>query len=566
MGNSTLMPKSFCRVLVFVLKIHWLIKVMHFRRRFFPRSVVSTLDDASLLDRSTWHRTPVLKGVRLVNSYENTSVGLDGALPGPVLFGISTDGILVSGITEEFLKIASVFFKYGYKIYLDLGYDVRADKGDFFRPYANEAELLPDWVSLARIDGLATVSGYKQSLVKEILELLPEGDLIEMEKHLGSDLPSRIAASIVSTWRRLGVSTVIVENGTLPENVIFTRALYLAIEQYGDERRMEPYVLWRDHDVMWFSESSRYGNPPFNGIPKPPASRYIRYATITGAAREQLVRWAPHLDVAVVPNCFHFAETKVDDSNCGFRSHYRIPRNALLIARCTRVVPQKRIDRDLYLLHALRRMIQSAAYSLPIYLFITGCIDENKDETRRLTGIARELGIEDSIVYGNGLLPCIGPRSSIHDSGRRQYSISDLLAHCDLSSFLTSYDYEGFGNPPAEACAHMRPFISSTYELYDEVYGSKGFKSLLLPTSKGSDGMPGPSYARDVLNLLFDEDRRQQWAQFNFRLGKIYFSMESLERRLRQYLPGALESRQRYPVVAGGPHSTDIESASGRFA
>ena len=64
--------------------------------------------------------------------------------------------------------------------------------------------------------------------------------------------------------------------------------------------------------------------------------------------------WAPHLrEISVLPNTFRHRRAEVDRGNAGFRADHGIPENAPLIARYTRIVPPKRIDRDLHLLAAL---------------------------------------------------------------------------------------------------------------------------------------------------------------------------------------------------------------------
>ena len=65
-----------------------------------------------------------------------------------------------------------------------------------------------------------------------------------------------LAERILLQWEQLRICTVIVENGTLPENIIYTRALYLAIEQYGHRHQLGNFVIWRDHDLMWNSEKT----------------------------------------------------------------------------------------------------------------------------------------------------------------------------------------------------------------------------------------------------------------------------------------------------------------------
>ncbi|MEW7001142.1 hypothetical protein M5585_16940 [Serratia ureilytica] len=64
----------------------------------------------------------------------------------------------------------------------------------------------------------------------------------------------QLADRLIAQWEALAISHVVVENGTLPENIIYTKALYLAIEDYGRRYRLTRFVIWRDHDLMWNSE------------------------------------------------------------------------------------------------------------------------------------------------------------------------------------------------------------------------------------------------------------------------------------------------------------------------
>jgi len=76
----------------------------------------------------------------------------------PVLWGVSFDATPLSGVVVEFVKIAKIFHSRGYRVHLDLGYDIKADKNSFFRPYTDEAALLPAWVHLDRVEGIDTVA------------------------------------------------------------------------------------------------------------------------------------------------------------------------------------------------------------------------------------------------------------------------------------------------------------------------------------------------------------------------------------------------------------------------
>jgi hypothetical protein len=52
----------------------------------------------------------------------------------------------------------------------------------------------------------------------------------------------QLAKRIVALWGKLGISNVVVENGTLPESIIYTKALYLTIEHYGQRHALERFM------------------------------------------------------------------------------------------------------------------------------------------------------------------------------------------------------------------------------------------------------------------------------------------------------------------------------------
>lgn len=68
----------------------------------------------------------------------------------------------------------------------------------------------------------------------------------------------------------------------MPENIIYTKALYKSIEKYGLQKNLACFVLWRDHDLMWNSEtlSKKYGQEPWYYAIKSIKSKYIKYVTL----------------------------------------------------------------------------------------------------------------------------------------------------------------------------------------------------------------------------------------------------------------------------------------------
>jgi hypothetical protein len=224
------------------------------------------------------------------------------------LWGVSFDATPISGVVVEFVKTAEAFARRGHDVVLDLGYDIKSDKGPFFRPYRDEDALLPDWVRLGRVEGVDRIEGYDREFVAEVLRSVVGRN---GGAHLLPDvrrIAGELAALIVAAWQRHDVAFVLVENGTLPENVMYTMALQQAIEEYGRRRRLGRFVLWRDHDLMWQSEpgTGKYGTYPYPATPRPLNSPHVQYLALHEEARRRTVEWAPHITaIDVLPNTFH---------------------------------------------------------------------------------------------------------------------------------------------------------------------------------------------------------------------------------------------------------------------
>ncbi len=457
-----------------------------------------------------------------------------------VLWGISFDATPISGLVVEFVKTARLFREQGYRVHLDLGYDVKADKNAFFRPYQDEGSLLPGWVRLDRIDGIDEIPGYDQQLVSAVLrEYIQEG----AGEHL---LPRMDAAAemigerIVETWERLDVSFVMVENGTLPENIVYTRALYSAIERYGRRHRLGRYVLWRDHDLMWQSEPGikKYGDFPYPRTVAPVNSPHIHYIALHEEARDKTLEWVPGLEnIDVLPNTFTHTPAVADRRNSAFRRDHGIPEDAPLIARCTRIIPQKRIDREIHLVAAL-------ADRADVHLFVAGDTAESPDEHAELLHLAESLGVRDRVVFGGWLAP---HEADIGSASGSCYSVRDLLAHADLVSFLTSYDYESYGNPIGEAIASRVPYLTTRYQLYDTVYGDKGFRAPVMELTTGD--LPTQSFVDSVAELILDERKREEMADYNHRLGKRHFGADRAGELLAELFLTPMGERTRMSVV-----------------
>ena len=183
---------------------------------------------------------------------------------------VSFDAVAVSGITVEAMKIAKKLQDRGFRSYLDLGYDIKIDKGNFNKPYDVEPAIYRDVFTLVRIDDITSIPHYSLDFIEYAHSALisQKSPISDDEKAVllqTIDQTARLLAQrIVALWQQLGISNLVVENGTLPENIIYTKALYLAIEKYGQQQDLGNFVIWRDHELMWNSERTvlKYGSAP----------------------------------------------------------------------------------------------------------------------------------------------------------------------------------------------------------------------------------------------------------------------------------------------------------------
>ncbi len=447
------------------------------------------------------------------------------------VLGISFDGLAISGIVNEFLHVATIFKSDGYHVFLDLGGDIipRGDGGPSDR-------FVPQWSRCIRCAGALLPEGYDPALIEEAKQSVIRGSPVAAVDRYTS-VYRGLAAGIVASMEHHAVRVLVVENGTLPDNPLFTEALYLAIDDYGERHSLDRYVLWRDHDLMWSTEPHVYGSFPYAGVRRPTPNKHIHYCVATEWMQKRFEAWARDIPCHVIPNRFHVSKDPDIASlrHPTLRQTYGIPDDALLIARCTRVIPQKTIERDLRLIQILQQRLVEVGDHRRIYLFVTGPTNEDPAEFRRLRELEAALSIDGQVIWGNGLLP-FNSMLGASIGGADRFSVRDLLAEADLSSFLTSYDYEGFGNPPGEAMAFGLPFMVTSYELYDEVYGRRGAVAPVLSIKRDSrpeEPIPD-SFVSWVMRALTDREYRERAVARNHAICKRFFSLNALAEQIHE--------------------------------
>ncbi|NWA24978.1 glycosyltransferase [Pseudomonas gingeri] len=437
---------------------------------------------------------------------------------------ISFDAVAVSGITVEALKMAKRLEQNSIMPYLDLGYDIKVDKGNFNKPYGEEESIYQGVFTLVRIDGIDSVPHYNMGFIEHSHNVLINRKTTvsaeEQERLLSAidESAQALAQRALQLWERLNIRYVIVENGTLPENIIYTQALYLAIEAYGKKHGLGKFVIWRDHDLMWSSEKTvmKYGPEPYPHAIKPAKSKYITYVTLNNHLKHKLEEWCDHeVEVQVRKNTYDFSG---QGTYLNIKESLDIRDSDVLIARTTRIIPQKRQDRDIQLVHRLNQLFAQNGSRRKVYLAIAGDPDEHPAYFAQLNKLIRELEVEPFIKFIGSLSHDVMP------SKEKSTTIEDLYYSCDLVSFLTSWGYDSYGNPVGEAISSQRCYITTRYEYYQEVYGQYGFEAPVMPISEEQDGLPDDAFINDVYQLLNNKALMAEVARKNFSIGQQVLS------------------------------------------
>lgn len=438
--------------------------------------------------------------------------------PGAIF--ISFDAVAVSGITVEALKVAKRLRRNDIACYLDVGYDIKVDKGNFNKPYEEENDIYQGVFTLVRVEGIEAIPHYTVPFITHLHDVLI-GQRVsvsaEQEEQLLAavdEASQALAQRIIALWESLNIRYLIVENGTLPENIIYTRALYQAIATYGREHGLGSFVIWRDHDLMWNSEKAimKYGPEPYPHAVKPVRSPHIRYVTLNNHLKNQLEQWCDHqVQVEVRKNTYDFDR---QDTYRNIREGLDIRDSDVLIARTTRIIPQKRQDRDIWLVYRLNQLFAQSGSGRKVYLVVAGDPQEHPAYFAALNEQVRELNIEPFVKFIGSLSHACMP------SKQNAITIEDLYGSCDLVSFLTSWGYDSYGNPIGESISNQRCYITTRYEYYQEVYGRHGFEAPIMNISQTNDGLPDEQFVDDVYRLLNDKLLMQDMARRNFAIGQ----------------------------------------------
>ncbi len=344
----------------------------------------------------------------------------------------------------------------------------------------------------------------------------PDEDPDELLSHLertAQRLTKEIFKWIVSNK----LETLLIENAcALPCHL----SMGMAVKNIIDYGALQ--VVTHDHDFSW-ERGKRYKSPHKEVMDIihdtfPPKSPHVRHAVINLDAKEYLQK-SFGIDSVVVPNVMDFSVpyAKKDNYNRYLLKRLGLGKNDMALFQMTRIVKRKGILTAIDLVHRL--------HDPHIKLVISGTAadDERLGYYKTLLRKIRRHKLQDNVVFADHF---ISHKRSKTRSGKSIYSLSDAYAHATACTYFS--DYEGFGNAFVESVLAKRPIFVNNYKpVYWPDIGSKGFKTVMIEKGKLTDDA-----VSQIDRIIHDKKMCKEIAEYNFALGKKYFSFEVLEELL----------------------------------
>jgi glycosyltransferase involved in cell wall biosynthesis len=305
------------------------------------------------------------------------------------------------------------------------------------------------------------------------------------------------------------------------------------------------------HDFYW--ERDNFSQPTCNFVRKaleeyyPPKDDLISHVVINSIVQKEL-KVRRSLDSVVIPNVFDFDEKlwNVDDYNKDFREKLGIRDNDILMLQATRVTNRKAIELAIDVVGEMqkeenRKILeevilyngQSFEEDSRIMLVLAGMIETADDYVERLKTRAKESSVE--LLFVNSLVE----HSRCVKNDNKIYSLWDTYVFADIVTYPSIQ--EGWGNQFLEGLFAKKPMLVFEYDVYKEDIKRKGFKVISLGDKYELDKYDLAKVdkkiikrtAGECIKLLIDKDCREKMVEENFQLGREYFSLESLEEKLK---------------------------------
>jgi glycosyltransferase involved in cell wall biosynthesis len=250
--------------------------------------------------------------------------------------------------------------------------------------------------------------------------------------------------------------------------------LAVALTRVIEERKIP--TIARHHDFWW--ERERFMRSTMFEFFKrwfPPELPNIAHVVINSIAHMELEK-RTGLKSDVIWDSFDYRSelNKKDSFSEKFREDFRIEEDDIVFLQATRIVPRKRIEIAVELLHKLnnpKAVLILAGYSG----------DEAGDYEDSIRDLVKRKKIRIRFIEKqvNSKRRLIKLRNGKDPKRKRVYTLWDCFVNADFVTYPT--EVEGFGNQFVEAVYFRKPIIITPYPVYKSDIKPLGFETIEMP-------------------------------------------------------------------------------------
>ena len=323
-------------------------------------------------------------------------------------------------------------------------------------------------------------------------------------------LADYLKGTLYEFTRRFDLDLLIVQNALcIPMNIPLGVAVTHFIAETGFP------TIAHHHDFYW--ERDRFSVSAVTDLlwmAFPPALPQIQNVTINSFAQEDLAH-RRGVSSILVPNVLDFENEPepADEYARGFRADIGIADDDILFLQPTRVVPRKGIEHAISLVSALKndrcKLVISHASG-----------DEGNEYLSALKELADSQGVDLRLCDHQ-----VGDKRGLTEKGQRIYTLADAYSQADFITYPSIY--EGFGNALLEAFYFRKPVLVNRYSIFVADIEPKGAKVIAM------DGYLTKDVVNKVQRIIDDPAYREEMVDFNYEIGKAFFSYSVLRRKLR---------------------------------
>jgi len=334
----------------------------------------------------------------------------------------------------------------------------------------------------------------------------PDKDAGPLLDHI-ENISNMIAKKLIGWVRVNKIEILLSENASaLPSHLSMGVAIKKLVKNTGLP------IVTHDHDFHW-ERGKRYVSE-HTGINTlvndtfPLLLPDVRHAVINTFGLETFKNKF-NLEATLVPNVMDFdrAYGIPNEDNSFFLRDLGVGLNEIALLQVTRIVSRKGIETAISLIHKLD--------DKKLKLVITG---NNNDDLNgkyynEIVDKIHDLNLASQVIFASHM---------VHD----HKDLSDVYAHGRACTYFSTY--EGFGNAFVEAVLAKKPIFVNNYKpVYMQDIGSKGFETVMLEDNRLTNEM-----VKKMADIIYDPERCREIGEFNYELGKKYFSFDVLEEKL----------------------------------